>query len=115
MFAWCEGLKFSDAIELDDHRPADPQEAVGRELFLQGSQSFAHDVALLAGVEHNVVSGGFAPVDRAGADKGHAFALSDRDAGEVLFRAFGRAGFEQGEKAVLQRVGGTFASARRRA
>jgi len=85
------GLKFADAIEVNERGAVDAGEAGGGEASFERRKRFAEHEALLVGeVEHAVVVGGFDPDDVAVLEKHDATVGADGDAFGV-----GRSGGEE--------------------
>jgi hypothetical protein len=65
-------LQFADRIEVDQRRPADAQETVGREIGLQRGERVAEQVGFAPDVELHVVALRLDPVDLGRPEKNHA-------------------------------------------
>ena len=63
-------LKFFHAVEIDNGTSADAKKGFGIELGFERVESLAQNVAFLAGVDTDVVAGGFDRVDVGSLDDG---------------------------------------------
>jgi hypothetical protein len=63
-----------DALDVDDARAVDTEEALRPDLLDQSGHGLAHQVDLFAGIDAHVVALGLDPVDRLDVDERHAAA-----------------------------------------
>ena len=107
------GFDFADAVQAGEGGAVQPEKFLGRNLGFDGREGFAEDEILLARVHHDVVAGGFDPVEVGDFHEARAVAVADGEAGDVGGRrigggAGGGARFEEGEEARGGVVGGVF-------
>src|ERR1043166_1917336 len=76
-------LKFFHAVEINNGTAADAKKGFGIELRFERVESLAQNVAFLAGIDTNVVAGGFDSVDVGSLDDGDFVVRLDRQTREI--------------------------------
>jgi hypothetical protein len=80
ILAGSDRLHFANLREIHDGGTADAHETGGREPGFHGRSGFAKNVPFFAGVQHDVISGGFDVIDFLGFQKENPFWRPDEDA-----------------------------------
>jgi len=70
------GFYFTDAIEAGEGGAVEAEELFGRHLRFDGGERFAEDEIFFAGMHHDVVAGGFDPIDVRHLHEARAVAVS---------------------------------------